>query len=139
MKPFFIITKRLIAVAFAVVVIFFMILSSVFSVKNERIDGSTNQKRVEYIKNLGFEVDDADVAFKQTVIPQKFDNVYKQYNSLQKKSGFDLSKYKSKTVTVYTYPLVSGNREAHIIIYNGVVIGGDVAEISADGSMSALK
>ena len=139
MKPFFIITKRLIAVAFAVVVIFFMILSSVFSVKNERIDGSTNQKRVEYIKNLGFEVDDADVAFKQTVIPQKFDNTYKQYNSLQKKSGFDLSKYKSKTVTVYTYPLVSGNREAHIIIYNGVVIGGDVAEISADGSMSALK
>ena len=139
MKPFFIITKRLIAVAFAVVVIFFMILSSVFSVKNERIDGSTNQKRVEYIKNLGFEVDDADVAFKQTVIPQKFDNVYKQYNSLQKKSGFDLSKYKSKTVTVYTYPLVSGNREAHIIIYNGVVIGGDVADISADGSMSALK
>lgn len=131
MKPFFIITKKTLAVVLAAVIIFFMILSSVFSVKNTRIDGSTNQKRVEYIKSLGLEPDDSKVTFKETVIPQRFNETYKQYNSLQKKSGFDLSKYKSKNVTVYTYPLVNASRDVHIIVYNGIVIGVDVDYKSA--------
>lgn len=139
MKPFFIVTKKAIAIAIAVVIIFFMILSSVFSVKSARIDGSTNQKRVEYIKSLELEPDDTNVTFKETVIPQKFNAVYKNYNSLQKRSGFDLAKHKSKTVTVYTYPLVSNDREAHIIVYNGFVIGGDVADTEVGGSIYPLN
>ncbi len=139
MKPFFVVTKKSIVVALAVAIIFIMILSSVFSVKSIRIDGSTNQKRVEYIKSLGFELDDTNVTFKETVIPQRFDETYKQYNSLQKKSGFDLTKYRSKKVTVYTYPLASDDREAHIIIYNGVVIGGDITDTKADGNIQPIK
>ncbi len=139
MRPFFIVTKKSIAIALAAVIIFFMILSSVFSVKSTRIDGSTNQKRVEYIKSLKLEPDDTKVTFKETVIPQKFDETYKQYNSLQKKSGFDLTEYKSKRVTIYTYPLASGNRDVHIIIYNGIIIGGDIADKKADGNVYPIK
>lgn len=50
-----------------------------------------------------------------------------------------MAKHKSKTVTVYTYPLVSNDREAHIIVYNGFVIGGDVADTEVGGSIYPLN
>ena len=56
----------------------------------------------EFLSQYGWEatelVDRAEVT-----VPSQFDAVYEEYNTLQKKQGFDLSKYRRKTVKRYTY------------------------------------
>lgn len=138
MKPFFIITKKTLAVILATLIIALLILSRVFSVNAMKIDGSTNSKRVSYLKSLGLSVDDSDVSSKEIVIPQTFDEVYKEYNALQIKSGFNLAHFKNKTATLYTYWLPDRNAQVHLIIYDNEIIGGDIADINVNGGMKPL-
>lgn len=121
----------------AAVILCVIITGRVYSVKLSKIDGSTNAQRVEYLESLGINVEASDVTFKQTVIPSDFSDVYKQYNKLQKKAGFDLSRYKGKPVKVYTY-FLNDTTEVHLIVQNGCIIGGDIADIRLDGEMKPL-
>ena len=81
---------------------------------------------------------------KSIYIPDTFGEVYENYNELQKKQGFDLSAYRSRDAEVYTYSVVSvrgehkENTEAHIIVCDGIVIGGDVASVAMDGEMTGI-
>lgn len=138
MKPFLIITKKTLAVVLAVIIIAVLVLSRIFFVEQGGIDGSTNQKRVIYMNSLGLQVDDSAVEAKEIVIPRNFDEVYKEYNSLQKKAGFDLSRFKNKKATLYTYWQHGKKSQIHLIIYNGEIIGGDVADINVNGNMKPL-
>ncbi len=115
-----------------------LVLLQVVSVKAEKIDVSTNAKRVEYIKSLGVTLSSEDSTDKQIVIPQKFNDVYEKYNELQQEAGFDLTDFKGKNVTVYTYSC-AGERVVNLMVYNGKLIGGDIAETLLGGSMKALK
>ena len=84
-------------------------------------------------------------ATKSIVIPSEFGEVYNNYNKLQKEQGFDLYGYRSCEATVYTYPVVSvngehtENTEAHVIVYEGRIIGGDVASLELDGEMRGIR
>lgn len=138
MKPFFIITKKTMAVIIAVIIIALLVLSRVFSVEALRLDGSTNSKRIVYLKSLGLQVDDSDASSKEIVIPQTFDEVYKEYNSLQKKAGFDLSHFKNKKAVLYTYWLEDRKAQVHLIVYNNEIIGGDISDINVNGLMKPL-
>jgi hypothetical protein len=48
-------------------------------------------KVADYLESLGWAVDTESATEKQVVIPERFSNVYEEYNSLQKAQGFDLS------------------------------------------------
>lgn len=139
MKPFLVITKRTLAVVVAVMIIALLVLSRVFAVRETRLDGSTNQKRVLYLQSLGLAVEDSDVSQREIVIPDNFNELYKEYNSLQKKAGFNLSQYKNKTATLYTFPIGNGKEQAHLIVYKGEIIGGDIENINVNGGMKPLK
>lgn len=139
MKPFFIITKKTMAVIIAVIIIALLVLSRVFSVEAVRLDGSTNSKRIVYLKSLGLQVDDSDASSKEIVIPQTFDEVYKEYNSLQKKAGFDLSHFKNKKAVLYTYWLEDRKAQVHLIVYNKEIIGGDISDINVNGIVKPLQ
>lgn len=139
MKIFITLSKRSIAVILASVIIALLLTAQVFSAKIQRIDGSTNALRVEYLKSLKLDTDDTNVQSKEITIPQSFSDVYKEYNSLQKKAGFDLSKYKGKSATVYTYDVSGSERQIHLIVCDGNVIGGDIADIKIDGEMRPLR
>ena len=78
-------------------------------------------------------LDKADVT-----VPADFDSVYESYNTLQKKQDFDLSKYKRKNVTRYTYkienyPDYSGTVLADVIVYKNRIIGGDICSADVNG------
>ena len=137
MKFFIIFSKRTLAVILAVMIVLTLLIGQIVSADLNRIDGSTNAKRVSYLKGLGLNVDDSNTTHKQIIIPEKFNDVYTAYNALQKKAGFDLSDYKGKTATVYTYSLDS-EHDVHIIVNNNCIIGGDVAALSIDGEMRPL-
>ena len=139
MKLFFTFTKKgLAAVLFAAIVILLTAAWAV-SLKLSVIDGSTHEKRLMYINSLGYEVNEKNIQSKEITIPYEFSDVYTKYNQLQKEAGFDLSDYRGKKATVYSYELWQENTVLHIIVYNGQIIGGDVAETAIDGDMLPLK
>ncbi len=139
MKLFFVVTKRRLAVIFCSILFVFVGFVWISSLRVSAIDGSTHAKRMEYIRYLKVDVNEDKYTFKETVIPKTFSNVYKEYNKLQKSGGFDLSNYKGKKVTIYSYPLISSERILTLIIYDGQIIGGDIAETKIDGKMIEIR
>ena len=82
-----------------------------------------------------------DYTEKTFTLPFEFDMVYNNYNEIQKDAGFDLSCYKGKKCTMYTYELTNhpfGKCNANIIVYNGEIIGGDISSVNLDGFMTGL-
>ena len=140
MKFFIMLSKKNLFIITALVIIFLLVLGEVYSADSKAADGSTNAERISYIKSLGLEVDDSNASSKEITIPYDFGEVYGNYNKLQKKSGFDLSRYKGEKATVYTYPLIDDdNVQVHLIIIKGKVVGGDIADLALSGEMKPLK
>ncbi len=139
MKLYITLSKKSLAVLSAAVVTALVIALQVFSAKALQPDGSTNALRVSYLKSLEYAVDDSDVCSKEIIIPRDFGDVYTEYNRLQKESGFDLLKYKGKSAMVYTYALAGSERQIHLIVCDGKIIGGDVADLRLDGEMEPLR
>ena len=81
---------------------------------------------------------------KDIFIPEEFSDVYEGYNELQISQGFDLRGYKAREAQVYTYDVVSvcgehrEDTQAHIIVCDGRIIGGDIAGTAIDGEMSGV-
>ena len=95
----------------------------------------TNDDRVEFLAQFGWQVKNDPVETADITLPSEFDKIFTGYNEIQKRQGLDLSKYKNKTVTRYTYEITNydgadGRVFANVIVYRGKVIGGDVC--SAD-------
>lgn len=138
MKLFVTLSKKSLAVILAALIIALVIAGQFFSAHAGRINGSTNALRVSYLKGLGVDPDDSGCVSKDIIIPQSFSDVYQNYNKLQKKAGFDLSRYKGRSATVYTYPLTAGT-VANLIVCDGAIIGGDIAETALNGQMKPLS
>lgn len=133
-------TRKSVAVILGAVIISLILLGQIFSINAGGIDGSTNEKRLQYLNGLGISVNETATNLKTVKIPQEFSDVYKKYNSLQQKAGFDLANYKGKTVEIYTYLCQDQpQKEVHLMVYKGNVIGGDVSETMINGQMTALK
>lgn len=117
-----------------------VIIGQVFSADSGKIDGSTNAIRMAYLKGIGLEADDSDVTCKDIVIPESFNDVYTEYNRLQKEAGFDLSNYKGQSATVYTYSSAADKtKQIHLLVHDGCIIGGDIATVTVNGEMKPLK
>ena len=138
MKFFFTVTKRSLSVTLFGMTAIFLIFFWSSSLKIQAIDGSTHANRMLYINSLGIDVDEEKCTSKETVIPEEFGDVYERYNELQLESGFDLSGFKGERVTVYSYPLKTGKTVLTLLVHNGEIIGGDIAEIGVNGKMIPL-
>ena len=139
MKLFLILTKKNLAIISAVIIVAMLLLVQIFLSDAKNIDGSTNTLRTDYLKSIGIHTEDSGVLSKNIIIPESFDSVYSEYNSIQKQSGFDLIPFKGMEATVYTYPLSGDDsKQVHLIVCKGNIIGGDVADISLGGEMRPL-
>ena len=101
-------------------------------------DVKTNEDRITFLKQFGIEVDTEPIETVKVTIPNKFDKIFFGYNQLQKQQGLDLSKYKGKEVTRYTYKITNmenykGTVYANVIIYRSKVIGGDICSAALNG------
>ncbi len=98
----------------------------------------TNEDRVAFLAQFGWETEEKAIETEQITVPDEFDKVYESYNTLQKKQGLDLSKYKRRDVMRYTYkvtnyPDYGKDVYANIIIYKNKVIGGDICSADVNG------
>ncbi len=103
----------------------------------------TGEDRINFLKQFGWEVDEEPAEEITMTIPAEFDRVMNTYNELQKRSGLDLSKYRGRKVTRYTYtvknyPNYDGTVVANIIIYKNRVIGGDISSTDVSGFISGF-
>ena len=98
-------------------------------------DGNFAEERA-----VGEYLDGELVSCDSVKIPREFSGVYEDYNSLQTKNGFDLSKYKGKTVRRYTYSLGGKNAAfAVVLAKNGEVIGGHLTDGEYGGDDAPLE
>ena len=102
-----------------------------------------NDGRVLFLENLGWEVSASPVESGQVRIPKEQNQVFTRYNDLQKSAGYDLSQYAEKTVMRYVYKVNNfpGATEpvyATLLVYKDQVIGGDITNTAAAGTMQAL-
>jgi hypothetical protein len=101
---------------------------------------TTNEKRIEFLQGFGWKVDSIPIEEVEITIPQTFYDVYNNYNILQKKQGYDLSKFKGQRVKRWTYritnyPGVTDEVRADLLVYNDKIIGGDVCTVALNGFM----
>jgi len=101
-------------------------------------DVADEASRLQFIKSLGWSVVEGSCEVREVTIPSNFDKIYTQYNDIQKKQGLDLSKYKRKTVTRYTYEVENfekwqGKVYLTMLVYNGRIIGGDLSSAIENG------
>ena len=104
----------------------------------------TDEDRIAFLGQFGWEVKPTAIEVKETKIPKEFDTVFSTYNELQKRQGLDLSDYKGKAITRYTYEITNypdyeGTVYANLIIYKNKVIGGDICTADVDGFIHGFK
>lgn len=97
-----------------------------------------------FLSQFGWVADAGSVETKEVTIPAEFDKIFAGYNELQKTQGLDLSKYKKKTVTRYTftltnYPDYEGDVYANVLTYRGRVIGGDICSADVNGFIHGFE
>lgn len=105
---------------------------------------SSNDSRVKFLKDMGWEVSTSPTESSQVRIPQEQTEVYQRYNALQKSQGYDLSQYAGKTVMRYVYKINNfpGATEpvyATLLVYKNQIIGGDITDTSAKGVIQGFQ
>lgn len=97
-----------------------------------------------FLSQFGWVVDAGSVETADVTIPAEFDKIFAGYNEMQKAQGLDLSKYKKKTVTRYTftvtnYPDYKGTVYANVLVYRNRVIGGDICSADVSGFIHGFE
>lgn len=140
--------KKVILCIASVVVVFallFGIRAATGAVRKEEAGGiqtaaSTNAERVAFLAQFGWEVNAEASSVKEVTIPATFSSTYTEYNKIQLDQGMDLTAYAGCTCKIWTYevenyPDQTGTVYATLIVYDGQVIGGDIASSALDGFM----
>ncbi|MEG1614056.1 MAG: DUF4830 domain-containing protein [Oscillospiraceae bacterium] len=107
------------------------------------LKANNSEQRVAFLSQFGWEISQDPVEVCEVIIPAEFDKTYENYNKIQKKNGFNLEKYKGMRVKRWTYeiknypgyPSDSGCIRANMLVYDGLVIGGDVCSVELNGFM----
>lgn len=115
--------------------------------KSEVIDYTgikSNEDRIEFLEQFGWEVDADPIEEVQVTIPEEFDKIFTGYNEIQKRQGLDLSDYKKKKVMRYTYTVTNyedakGTVYANLLVYRNRVIGGDLCSADVSGFIHGFE
>ena len=105
---------------------------------------SDNATRVQFLKDMGWEVAASPTQSGQVRIPQEQSDAFARYNDLQKSQGYDLSQYAGKTVMRYVYKVTNypGATDpvfATVLVHKNQIIGGDITDTAARGVIRGFR
>lgn len=97
-----------------------------------------------FLAQFGWTVDGGNAKSATVTIPAEFDKVFAAYNEIQRAQGLDLSKYKKKELTRYTfvvtnYPNYEGTVYANVLVYRNKVVGGDICSADVSGFVHGFE
>ena len=112
------------------------------SVRYDKV--KTADDAASFLSQFGWVVDAGSAETKEVTIPAQFDKVFAGYNEMQKSQGLDLSKYKKKDVTRYTFTVTNydgyeGAVYANVLTYRGRVIAGDICSADVSGFIHGFE
>ena len=117
------------------------------TVKYEKVKAADDA--AGFLSQFGWVVDAGSVESAQVTIPAEFDKIFSGYNEMQKAQGLDLSKYKKKDVTRYTFRVTNyqdaegqpydGVVYANVLVYRQRVIGGDICSANVSGFIHGFE
>ena len=103
----------------------------------------TNEDRIRFLSQFGWEVDAQPLEEKEVVIPAEFDKIFAGYNQIQRAQGLDLGKYKKKKLMRHTYNVTNYDGEgtvyANLLVYRNRVVGGDICSSDAGGFVQGFE
>ncbi|MBQ7172673.1 MAG: DUF4830 domain-containing protein [Clostridia bacterium] len=84
-----------------------------------------------FLRQFGWEIDDEPTEVKTVMVPAEFDKVFSAYNEIQKAQGLNLTRYRGKEVTRFTFRVLNCKDTdlpvyANVLVYKKRVVGGDV-------------
>ncbi len=129
------------AVIALVVILVIAISAGSNAVQSSAVNADTNDARIRFLANYGWDVNAEPVQTQDVTIPADAgDEVFCRYNDLQKSQGYDLAQYAGQTVQRYVYeilnyPNASEPVYATILVRNGCVIGGDITNTASGGKV----
>lgn len=104
---------------------------------------SSIEDAAQYAADLGWTVSRPDMSEQKTVLPETFNAVYREYNALQQRQGYDLQPYAGKAVVIYSLPITDYPGENGVCISlvtcRGKLIGGDIHSSAMSGFIHELK
>lgn len=113
---------------------------------NVTLKASTHEERMAFLSQYGWEIDEEPVEVREVIIPEEFDDTYTAYNEIQKNQGFDLTVYAGMRVKRWSYTVKNytgyENKQcihANILVYEGIVVGGDICSVELDGFMHGFQ
>ncbi len=99
---------------------------------------------VVFLSKFGWEVEKEPYDVATVTIPAEFDRIFTAYNNIQLRQGMDLSHYKQKSVSRYTYkvtnyPDYEGCVYANVFVYKDKIIGGDICSADVNGFLHGFE
>lgn len=111
--------------------------------KKYSLSASSNNERIAFFKQFGWQAKQDPLSEKDVTIPEKFNNVFINYNNIQKEQGLDLEPYAGKQCKQYIYEITNYPQQQSmrgtLLVYNGRVIGGDLSTTELDGFMTGFS
>lgn len=104
----------------------------------------TSADAANFLAQFGWTVDGANAKSVTVTIPSEFDKVFAAYNEIQRAQGLDLSKYKKKELTRYTFVITNykdyeGTVYANVLVYRNKVVGGDICSADVTGFVHGFE
>ena len=104
----------------------------------------TPEAAANFLAQFGWEVESVPAEETVVTIPTEFDKIFAAYNELQKSQGLNLTKYRGKDVTRYTFAVKNyegyeGTVWANVLVHRGRVIGGDICSADVSGFVHGFE
>ncbi len=104
----------------------------------------TDSDRLAFLESLGWKTTGEVVEEESFTLPESFDRVLLGYNEIQRDQGLDLTRYRKKKVTRYTYEITNyegyeGKVYANLIVYRNKVVAGDISSADPMGFVRGLE
>ncbi len=147
-------TVRLVALAAVAVVLLFGVaiardagvgetnMTAVETISYGKI--KTGEDRLAFLTSLGWQTTGEVIEEESFTLPETFDRVLLGYNEIQRDQGLDLSRYRKKKVTRYTYEITNypdyeGKVYANLIVYRNKIVAGDISSADPMGFVAGLE
>lgn len=106
--------------------------------------GGTEGERLSFLESFGYTLAKDPLDVRTVTVPKEFSDIYEEYNRMQKAQDFDLAPYKGKECKQYVYlitnyPGVKSEVHATMLVYQNIIIGGDVSSAELEGFMHGFS
>ena len=134
--------KKALLIVFAAAALLLLFMYIRFG-KEEAPDLRTLEGRQMFLMNLGWEIDPDSESHKTVLIPRELSGIMLEYNKMQLKQGFDLSKHCGESCEQYLYELtnyVDSNSTVLVTLYvqGSKLIAADIHSTAMNGFMHGI-